>query len=61
MFEAIVTLVSTETTEGVTYPVTKVFRLEFDTLEDMQYFEMTLQNVGGTTNVEKLVAEGYVA
>lgn len=36
MFEAIVTLVMTETHDGQTYPVTEVYRLEWDTEEAMR-------------------------
>lgn len=55
MFEAIVTMVAQETKEGITYPITRVYRLEFGTLAAMEYWLHCAPS--HTLNIEKLVAE----
>jgi hypothetical protein len=39
MYEAIITLVELETQDGVTYPVTKIYRIEFDNKTGLEMWE----------------------
>lgn len=52
MVEVIVTLISNETHDGVTYPTTQLWRLEFDTIEAFRTWKDTADVVA----IEKLTA-----
>jgi len=54
MFEAVVTMVYMATEEGITFPVTKVHRIEFDTMTAMNEWLAAGLNSYGITHDEEL-------
>ena len=56
MVEVIATIISTDTQDGATYPITRLLRFEFESLEAAQAFLDTSGDVLGLVDVEELGA-----
>lgn len=57
MFEAIITFVEGESSENISYPVTAVYRIEFETRLDFVEWMSRTKDIPGVVNTELLKAK----